>query len=75
MRSAHNDVSGFTFATAGITYAVLLAFVHHCTFTFFKHGAYMFFYQLKPYLPRLTFKKVLVELGAKRSVNLFKLFK
>lgn len=27
VRSAHNDVSGFTFATAGVTYAVLLAFV------------------------------------------------
>jgi hypothetical protein len=27
VRSAHNDVSGFTFATVGTTYAVLLAFV------------------------------------------------
>jgi hypothetical protein len=27
VRSAHNDVSGFTFATVGVTYAVLLAFV------------------------------------------------
>jgi hypothetical protein len=27
VRSAHNDVSGFTFATVGCTYAVLLAFV------------------------------------------------
>ncbi len=27
VRSAHNDVSGFTFATAGVIYAVLLAFV------------------------------------------------
>jgi hypothetical protein len=27
VRSAHNDVSGFTFATVGVIYAVLLAFV------------------------------------------------